>query len=366
MADIHDLPISSIRKFLSANGIYNYQGFLSDQKSNKDLYKIAFDLMKTKNAKYEDVPINIIEWILAYNALQKNLNIKNYTKGQIKNLPQNDLDDLANLLGLTKNNRDNVINVLSFMHKIKFSDLDFESYEDLYVSLLTNSEFSTIIKLIQSKPSLKKSLPSLFYEILINNKNLVKNRDKNLYYRETSDFIRSLINLKEFDIIEKILPIISNNDKNNYYNLIELFAETRFLDKYFKFFPTEFDRAFFVSVVKALNNKKVKHYYLISKILETAIHDKNYEMMKYLIPKIKIDLAGVHKIIFYGAPLLLEQKEEDMLIRVINKAIKEFNKSVNADFEDELDIIDNEDEEDAEDDFEDDHDEYDDYDYDGY
>lgn len=71
MADIHDLNISIIRKFLDANKIYNYQGFLLDKKDDENLYNIALNLMKDKNTKYDDVPTNVIEWMLAYNILQK-------------------------------------------------------------------------------------------------------------------------------------------------------------------------------------------------------------------------------------------------------------------------------------------------------
>lgn len=321
MADIHDLNISVIREFLQANKIYDYQGLLLNKKDDKNLYNIALNLMKDKNTKYDDVPTSVIEWMLAYNALHKNLNIPSYTERQIKNLPQNDLNNLAKSLGLTKNNRDNIINILYFMHKLKFSDLDFEINIDLYTNLLINAEFDTVIELIKSKPSLKYQIPNLFYEILINNKNLVKNRERTLYYKETSNFVRSLIDLKEFDIIEKILTIIIEDDERNYFNLLELFTEKRFLEKYFKFFPNEYNRSFVLSIVQALNNKKVDSYYLISKTLETAIDNKNSKMFSAIRDKLILfrpsDSTGNISVKFYRISFNITidgKKNLDMLI----------------------------------------------------
>ena len=215
MADIHDLNISDLREFLSANSIdiYKYRGFLS---ANSDIYDIAFDLMKKQNTQYDDVPISIIEWMLAYNALQKKINILSYTKNQIKNLQSNDFNDLSKSLGLTKNNIDNVINILRFIHKLKESELDFEINTDLYNNLLINSNFEIIIELLKSKPSLKYKISELFPDILIYNRGIPD------FYSETSNFIKALIDLREFDLIKKILPIIIKDDDSNYFNLIEL------------------------------------------------------------------------------------------------------------------------------------------------
>jgi len=215
MTDVHDLNISDLRDFLSANNIdiYKYRGFLS---ANSDIYDIAFDLMKKQNTQYDDVPISIIEWMLAYNALQKKINILSYTKNQIKNLQSNDFNDLSKSLGLTKNNIDNVINILRFIHKLKESELDFEINTDLYNNLLINSNFEIIIELLKSKPSLKYKISELFPDILIYNRGIPD------FYSETSNFIKALIDLREFDLIKKILPIIIKDDDSNYFNLIEL------------------------------------------------------------------------------------------------------------------------------------------------
>ena len=211
MTDVHDLNISDLRDFLSANNIdiYKYRGFLS---ANSDIYDVVFNLMKDPNTQYDDVPVSIIEWMLAHNAVLKKLNLSSYTKSQIKNLRLDDFSILSKSLGLTKHNIDNVINILHFMHKLKESELDFETYNDLYTNLLKVSNFETIFKLLKSKPSLKYQIPELFYDILIYNKGIDD------FYHQTSNFVRGLINLRYFDLIEKILPIISEDDYRNYFN----------------------------------------------------------------------------------------------------------------------------------------------------
>ena len=279
--DIYDLSISDLREFLLVNNIKYFD--------NNDIYDIAFDLMKNKNTKYDDVPISIIQWMLAHNALQKDINIPSYTISQIEKLGSNDLNRLSKLLGLTKSNIDNVLNILRFMHKLKESELDFEINIDLYTNLLINSRFETIIKLLKSKPSLKNRIPELFNEILIYNKGVNDVNDLNIFYNETSNFVRALIDLRYFDLIEKILPIISKNNDRNYFNLIELFAEKRYLDKYFKYFPKTYHPIFIFSIMKALNKAKVSPYYLIQKTLETAINNKNLNMIKSIVDQLKLE-----------------------------------------------------------------------------
>ena len=313
--NIHDLNISDLREFLSANHIKYFD----------NIYNIAFDLMKNKNTKYDNVPISIIQWMLAHNALQRKINIPNYTISQIKKSKLIDLDRLSKSLGLTKSNIDNVINVLLFMHKLKESELDFEVNTDLYSNLLINSKFETIIKLLKAKPSLKDRISELFYDILIYNKGIPN------FYNETSKFVRALIDLKYFNLVEKILPIIIKDDDHNYFNLVELFAEKRYLDKYFKHFPMGYHTAFKINIVKALNNAKVSPYYLLQKILETAINNKNLNMINSILDQLifesknenyKYDYNKMFYVKFYGQFFFVTDEERNNLKILINEAKK--------------------------------------------
>ena len=331
MADIRDLSIPDLREFLSANDIYDYRGALSVNrtKSFDDIYNIAFDLMKNKNTKYDDVPISIIEWMLAHNALQRKINIPSYTRSQIEKLSANDLNRLSKLLGLSKDNIDNVINILRYMRKLKESELDFEINTDLYTNLLLNSNFQTIIDLLKAKPSLKDRISELFYDILIYNKGIndfygqtYKGINGVAFYSETSNFVESLIDLRYFDLIEKILPIISEDDNLNYINLVELFAEKRYLDKYFKYFPKKYRPIFRLKVANTLNNTKVSPYYLIDKILETAINNKNLDMINSILDKLKISRNFDEPNKFYGISLELTDEQENNLRKLIHEANK--------------------------------------------
>lgn len=293
MAKISDLKINDLRKFLQENRIYGIN-------VASDIYDAAFDLMKKKDTSYDDVDISIIEWMLAYNVLQQKIDIPSYTKNQIKNLNQKDYDNLAKSLGLTKNNMDNVVSILKFMHKLKESELDFEIAPDLYRTLLLQSDdLQTITKLIKAKPSLVSQIPELFNQILINNKNLYEDyfdlRYLRYHYYATSDFIRSLIQLKRFGIVEKLLPIISEDDQRNYFNLFELFTNENFLRKYFKYFPENFDEKYFlIDVYRVLDihhavNETYNPYNLIFKILETAVENKNLNLFDVIFTELNRD-----------------------------------------------------------------------------
>ena len=101
--------------------------------------------------------------------------------------------------------------------------------------------------------------------------------------------MRGLIDLRYFDIIEKILPIISEDDYLNYFNLIDLFTEKRYLYKYFKYFPNEYHSSFIKIITKTLYNKNVSPYYLIHKILEIGINNNNLDMIKGILDNLRIN-----------------------------------------------------------------------------
>ena len=65
MTDVHDIYIQDVKILLSKNNIK-----IPD--SQEEIYDIAFDLMNDKNTSYDDVPLSIIEWMMAHNTLKKN------------------------------------------------------------------------------------------------------------------------------------------------------------------------------------------------------------------------------------------------------------------------------------------------------
>ena len=112
MADVYDIDIENIILLLSKNNIK-----IPD--SRNEIYDIAFDLMNDKNTSYDDVPISIIEWMMAHNALKKNSSINFYEIEDIKTLTIIDRKNLAKNLGMGGDNIDNIINILRYMHKLK-------------------------------------------------------------------------------------------------------------------------------------------------------------------------------------------------------------------------------------------------------
>lgn len=110
MTDIKDLNLDHLKKFLSQNGIFV-------PKDKNKIYEKAFELMNEKITLYDDVDVSIDEWILAYNAIKRNINIKLYHINDINNMSDSELSNLTKKLGLKKVNITNIINILRFMNK---------------------------------------------------------------------------------------------------------------------------------------------------------------------------------------------------------------------------------------------------------
>jgi len=102
--------------------------------------------------------------------------------------------------------------------------------------------------------------------------------------------------------------------------LIELFAEKRFLEKYFKYFPNEYHHVFRISIVKALSNKKISPYYLISKILRIAINNINLDMIESVLDRLQLkgNFSPSNK--FYRVIFELNDKESNNLKILIDEA----------------------------------------------
>ena len=62
---------------------------------------------------------------MAYNALKRNPNFKMYHIEDVRNLSINERNTLAKSLGMKKNDINNIINILRYMHKLE-GELKFE------------------------------------------------------------------------------------------------------------------------------------------------------------------------------------------------------------------------------------------------
>lgn len=110
MSDIQDLDLVYIKNFLLINNIVI-------PKDKKKIYEKAFELMSKKSTLYNGTDVSIDEWILAYNAVKRNIDIKLYHINDINNMSESELSNLAKKLELKKVNITNIINILRFMNK---------------------------------------------------------------------------------------------------------------------------------------------------------------------------------------------------------------------------------------------------------
>lgn len=108
MTSIHDISYEDIKEFLLANN--------KNFKNEDEAYNVALILLKDKKSKGHT--ISIIEWMMAYNLLISKANISNYTSSEIDNMNQFQIDKLVKLLTMNGNNRENIKNILKYLHKL--------------------------------------------------------------------------------------------------------------------------------------------------------------------------------------------------------------------------------------------------------
>lgn len=145
MTSIEDVDINDIKAFLLING-FN----ITD---NKKAYEKAFNLMKNQKTIYDNVPLSIIEWMMAHNLVILKKEIHLYNENEIKNLSDRDRRELANLLGMKTSNIDNIINILKYLHKlIDFSNLP----NDTILDIIKNMDINNILSFCNTNKRINK------------------------------------------------------------------------------------------------------------------------------------------------------------------------------------------------------------------
>ena len=109
MTSIYDIPHGDIEIFLLANN--------KSIRGNDEDYELALVLLKDKKAKGHTT--SIIEWTMAYNLLVDDVDIPIYSTYDIDNMPQAQIDRLAKLLTMKRNNRENIKNILRYLGKLQ-------------------------------------------------------------------------------------------------------------------------------------------------------------------------------------------------------------------------------------------------------
>lgn len=170
MTSIRDVSLEDIKSFLVKND-------LIIPKNDIYIYDYAFDIIKKGTNYYPD---SVIEWIMAHNLINSNVEIRRYTKSEILSLSQNDLEKLTQSLTMKSNNIDNVINILNFMHKID---------PDKIIEMNSKRRFDKYGELIYTKDELN---PFQLHRLSKNEYDMLIRK----YYEIERKY------LKEFDIIE--------------------------------------------------------------------------------------------------------------------------------------------------------------------
>jgi hypothetical protein len=182
MTDIKDIPIHDIELFLKKNGA----------KFNKNTaYSDAFKLMKKGTNYYTD---SIIEWMTAFNLLKLKIDIPLYSKSEILDMSNTELQSLANLLGMDSNKRIHVLNILKYLHKLEYEEETIFPSE-IFRELIGNMNYNSIKKTCNS---------SLDMKILCHTKDM-----RNIL---VSKFMRDSLNTSSFtddelDFYDKVKPL---------------------------------------------------------------------------------------------------------------------------------------------------------------
>ena len=272
MANIQDVDIGAIKILLSTNNI-------EIPEKRYEIYDKALNLMNKRSTSYENVPISIIEWMLAYNALKRNLINKSYHIRDLRKLSKIDQNTLAKSLGMEGNNIENIINILRYMHKLE-GELKFEENLDLYKPLLLNSQLNTVINLLKSKPSLKPLILEILPEIIKNNYDI--NGDDSAY-----DFLSKLIDMKDEALIKRVIKVYDDyvEDFNAYYVLASSFFESKQLDLLFEILPKNYDINVLQEAIDSIIRSDLtseEYYYILHESLKYAVRVKSKDLFEYL------------------------------------------------------------------------------------
>jgi hypothetical protein len=210
MTSIRDIPYEDIKIFLEAN----------NKSYENDAYNKVLILLKDKKAIGHTT--SIIEWMIAHNLLINKVDIPHYTIDEIDNMSQDKINQLSKLLTMKGNNRDNIKNILRYLHKLYEGEYLLPEIYDIILNNLTqleledidvsNLKYDDIINLLKTHRN-KKEIRKFIYD------NLEKIIIYNSFYFDFSD-IRSILNNTNIYNKNTIIEIIMDNYEQlkNYYS----------------------------------------------------------------------------------------------------------------------------------------------------
>ena len=303
MTSIYDIPYEDIKIFLSSNDI----------KNEDEAYDEVLVLLKDKTAKGHTT--SIIEWMIAHNLLVNNINIPYYTIDDINNMSQNEINDLAKLLTMKGNNRENIKNILKYLHKLEIEPLLLDIQKIILNNLtqleindidIYNLNFSDIINLLKThrnKKEIRKviynNMRKILFSIIFNGViSLVYNNNLN----NLSDYIKSkILNDNRDKIIERYGVEEVDRIENSISDEIQNFGETDIGDNnmanliYFIFELSE------INEIQLIN----KVILLVNKYKLTGKNSFNYNLVHKLVYEINNKKAFLNFLDFIDKEILI-------------------------------------------------------------
>ena len=150
MTSITDIPIDDVELFLSSNGFT-----ITDNP-----YEQIWSLIN-KNIEYDFYPDSVIDWMIAYNLHQRNVKIQKYKRSEILSMDNMELHKLDKLLRLNNVNKDQILNILHYLHKLD-EEVNVIQHlpEELIVRTLENLSIDEIEPYCKSSKQIKQACHS--------------------------------------------------------------------------------------------------------------------------------------------------------------------------------------------------------------
>jgi hypothetical protein len=328
MTSIYDIPYEDIQEFLLANK----KTYINEI----DAYNKALILLKDK--KSVGHTISIIEWMIAYNLLKKKVNIPNFTIYQIDNMKQFEIDELAKLLTMNGNNRENIKNILKYLNKLDFLPEHLDIKPQILNTILElkvlSSGLRELIDIFEQNKFLRKFIYDNMEQIIINNMTIRKFGVITNYDADyLAKFIFNFMKMNEFTLAKRAIEIAKKYEylKNEgskvikyltYHILISLDADL--IIKYFDIFN------YINSVYKNENWKSVIDDYAIKYALINPTGELDYSQKKFLPSIFEAALKTEKKLIldiiyqFYWFEADHGTKKKSIFVKQMEPLIKEY------------------------------------------
>jgi len=267
MNSIHDVPYEDIQEFLRANK----KSYLNEN----DAYNKALILLKDRNAIGHTM--SIIEWIIAHNLIKKKVKISDFTIYQIDNMQQFQIDELAKILTMSGNNRDNIKNILSYMNKLSIlpehPDVKPLILDTILQLQILSSPLDEVMNIFENNKFMRKFIYDNMDKIISNN---IKIENSKL----TQDSAHSLANF--------IFDFMVSNE------IILAKEALKFASKYdFKLSISQILFSLTYNVLMSLNTNLIVKYFELSEYINSLYKENGN--VDYIIKGVLLNPLGEFK-----------------------------------------------------------------------